>query len=112
MSSRSAVAPDHTGMLYGATKAAALNYAIGFGRRYPTTVAIVGITDTRMFAAAAEYHGRAEPGSDPRFARPGDVARNMIDAVEAGDAAVVADRDALRDVAAYSWWLANAPVRD
>ncbi|MCO5314262.1 MAG: SDR family NAD(P)-dependent oxidoreductase [Microthrixaceae bacterium] len=111
ISSRSAVAPEAPGALYGATKAAALNYGLSAGSVRPTTVALVGITATNLFAAEADYQGRAVDPPRSTFGDPSEVARACLDAVEAGDPLVITDRDTLRDVSAFGFAFLTARLR-
>lgn len=71
---------------------------------------IVGITATKLFHAAASYHGLPQPTLDAGMARPADVARLLVSAVELGHECVVTDPLALRDIAAYSHWLGSATL--
>ncbi|NLA37501.1 MAG: SDR family oxidoreductase [Actinobacteria bacterium] len=112
ISSRSAVRAETPGIVYGATKAAALNYAFTFGLRYPTTVAVIGLTRTSLFDAEADYHGLPAPEFIADLRDPDTVARHLTDAVAAGLECVLTDRDTLRDVAHFSHWLATATLLD
>lgn len=108
VSSGSAVSPTIEGLAYGATKAALLNIASAFGCSYPTTVGLVGITETKLFEAEAAFHGRPDPVLAPGMGNPSDVARRLVAGVAAGHSCVVTDRNTLRDVTAYSHWLLTA----
>ncbi|MEZ5323296.1 MAG: SDR family NAD(P)-dependent oxidoreductase [Microthrixaceae bacterium] len=111
ISSGSAVAPEIHGALYGATKAAALTYGLAFSEVCPTTVAIVGITATRLFDAEAEYQGRTPDPAGTTFGDPANVAVACLDGLEEGSPVVVTDRDTLRVVVAYGHSMLGARAR-
>ena len=89
VSSASAVSPFPEGAVYAATKAAAMHLGYTFGRLHPTTVALVGLTRTRLFEHNDIFNGRPPAPMAPDATDPVVVAGKILHAVEQGIPLVV-----------------------
>lgn len=108
VSSDSAVSGLHQGAVYAATKAAALNLGYTLGARHPTTVALVGLTQTRLFEHRDRFRGVRPRPMPPGSADPADVARVILDGARRGERIVVTHPGTLAHVRRYCSWLLAA----
>lgn len=108
VSSESAVSTFHQGAVYGATKAAVLHLGYALGSRYPTTVALIGRTDTKLFEHRDRFRGLPSSPAPADMADPANVARAILEGARRGEPLVVTHDEVLPKLRTFCSWLLAA----
>ncbi len=112
VSSASAVSSFPEGAVYAATKAAAMHLGYTFGQLHPTTVALVGLTRTRLFEHRDLFHSRPPAPMARDLTDPVVVADKILHAVEQGIPLLVTHGSIPPHIRTYCAWLLDATVID
>ncbi|HEY5874014.1 MAG TPA: SDR family NAD(P)-dependent oxidoreductase [Ilumatobacteraceae bacterium] len=112
VSSASAVSPFPEGAVYAATKAAAMHLGYTFARLHPTTVALVGLTRTRLFEHRDIFHSRLPAPMAPDVTDPVVVAGKILHAVEQGIPLLVTHGSIPPHIRTYCAWMLDATLID
>jgi short-subunit dehydrogenase len=110
VSSASAVSPFPEGAVYAATKAAAMHLGYTFARLHPTTVALVGLTRTRLFEHRDIFHSLLPAPMAPDVTDPVIVAGKILRAVEQGLPLLVTHGSIPPHIRTYCAWLLDAAL--
>jgi short-subunit dehydrogenase len=112
VSSASAVSPFPEGAVYAATKAAAMHLGYTFAQLHPTTVAVVGLTRTRLFEHRDHFNSRPPAPMAPDVTDPVVVAGKILHAVEQGIPLLVTHGSIPPHIRTYCAWLLDATLID